>query len=566
MAKNIFENQGFAARLINKFITYIDGLNIYHLSILFSLLVLAVHPAVTEHVEFALAASQGIHVSEFNYNFIARMLDPSSQVSFLQFLLNLNISPRILQILVSYLTTLIIVFSILNLFKFINSSDKYSNLELLVFFSAIYNVSNPINAALYPWSPKLGFFEFGNQGMWLCLASLILLIKNKKLGFLLSGILLSWHMVWFLPIFLYLFLNFNVIEKKNFLYLFIGLLISFILLHYGNNDFANFVTASASEFNKTNFSHINFQFVKINDSFWSAHNPLIFGKNINFYYLFVVSIPIISLNYLDVPKQLLKFCNILFLITLAVIFYLEIARYYPLPFSSVLFRAIVNRFFNLIMAIFLYYFFFFSLNFKINKQKLHEYLFLIALAMSTFFYFKLSHIFRLGLFIFLFNYFEKKSKYFSIFFISCFMFSEAIKHHRSTDYDIFSFMHPNKIEKFLSSQERDKGYIVGTGIQSFKGLNITTLANSEYFLPTPPLRINDKYYDIFCYESLSFDSKNMHANYWDVDKCFESKSKKDWESIFNLTGADYVIVSDKVNLDLNLVIESDRLRIYSITN
>ena len=112
MAKNIFENQGFAARLINKFITYIDGLNIYHLSILFSLLVLAVHPAVTEHVEFALAASQGIHVSEFNYNFIARMLDPSSQVSFLQFLLNLNISPRILQILVSYLTTLIIVFSI----------------------------------------------------------------------------------------------------------------------------------------------------------------------------------------------------------------------------------------------------------------------------------------------------------------------------------------------------------------------------------------------------------------------------------------------------------------------
>ncbi len=566
MAKNISVNKSFAAYLINKFITFIDGLNIYHLSILFSFLVLAVHPAITEHVEFALAANQDIHVSEFNYNFIVRMLDPSSQVSFLQFLLNLNLSPRIVQILVSYLTTLITVFSILNLFKFIDSSDKYSNLALLVFFSVIYNVSNPINSALYPWSPRIGFFEFGNQGMWLCLASLILLIKNRKLGFLLSGILFSWHMVWFLPILLYLSINFSDIEKKNFLYLFIGLLISFILLHYGNNDFASFVTASASEFNKTNFSHINFQFVKINDSFWSAHNPLIFGKNINFYYLLVVSIPIISLNYLDVPKQLLKFCNILFLITLAVIFYLEIARYHPLPFSSVLFRAIVNRFFNLIMAIFLYYFFFFCLNFKVNKKKLQEIFFLLALVISTLFYFKFSHIFRLALFIFLFNYYNKQIKYLGVFFICIFMLSNAVKHHKSMDYDIFSFLYPNKIERFLSSQDRDKGYIVSWGIQSFRGLNITNLARSEYFIPTPPLKINGKYYDIFCYESLSFDSKNMQANYWDVDKCFESKSKKDWESIFNLTGADYVIVSDKVNLDLNLVIESDRLRIYSITN
>jgi hypothetical protein len=566
MAKNIFVNQSLAADLINKFIKFTDGLNIYHLSILFSLLVLAIHPAITEHVEFALAANQDIHVSEFNYNFVVRMLDPSAQVSFLQFLLNLNLSPRIVQILVSYLATLVTVFSVLNLFKFIDSSNKYSNLALLVFFSAIYNVSNPINAALYPWSPRVGFFEFGNQGMWLCLASLILLIRNRKLGFLLSGILFSWHMVWFLPILLYLSINFNEIEKKNFLYFFIGLLISFFFLHYGNNDLASFVSASASEFNKTNFSDINLQSVKITDSFWSAHNPIIFGKDINFYYLLVVSIPIISLNYLEVPKHLLKFCNTLFLIALAVIFYLEIARYYPLPFSSIFFRAIVNRFFNLIMAIFLYYFFFFCLDFKLNKKKLQECFLLLTLLLSTLFYFNFSHILRLALFIFLFQYYSKKIKYLGIFFLSVFMLSNALKHHKSTDYDLFSFLYPNKIEKFLSSEEKDKGYIVSWGIQSFRGLNITNLARSEYFIPTPPLKIGNKYVDIFCYESLSFDSKNIPTNYWDVDKCFESKSKNDWEGISNLTGADYVIVSDKVKLDLKLVIESDRLRIYSITN
>jgi hypothetical protein len=564
MKKKLTVNQSAHIGLISKLEIFINNLNVYNLSIFLSILVLAIHPAITEHVEFALAANQGIHVSEFNYNFIIRMLDPSSQVSLVQFLLNLNLSPKITQILVSFIATLIPLFAILNLFKYIDYSSKYKNIALFVFFCAIFNASNPINAALYPWSPRIGFFEFGNQGMWFCLATLMLLIKDKKLGFLLAGVLFSWHMVWFLPVLLFLSMNFKETNIKNYLYLFIGFIFSFIFLYYGKNQLAAFAAGSDFEFNKINFSHFNLQFVKITDSFWSAHNPLIFEKYINWSYLLVVSIPIFGLNYLDLPKKLLQFCNVLFFITLLVIFYLEIARYYPLPFSNVLFRAIVNRFFNLIMAIFLYSLFFFCLNFRASQSKLKDYFFLIVLIISTLFYFKFSHILRFALLIIFYKLYNKKIRYLDFFLIFVFMLSIAIKSHKSMDYHIFSFLHPNKIERFLSTEGRGKSYIVSRNIQSFKGLNITNLSGAEYFMPTPPLSIQGKHLDIFCYESLSSINKSSQAYNWDVDKCFKNKVKKDWERTFSLTGASYVIVSDNVNLDLNLILESDQLRVYSL--
>jgi hypothetical protein len=555
--KNFFSN------LIDKLKIFLNSLNIFNLSILLSLLVLAINPAITEHVEFALVANSDIKISEFNHHFHVRMLDPSSQVSFVQLLLNLNLGTNIAQIIVSFIVTLIPIFAILNLFKLIDSPQKYSNEALLVFFLTLFHSSNPINAALYPWSPRINFFEFGNQGMWLSLGALILLIKNRKSGYLLSGILFSWHMVWFLPILLYLSLNYEKIEKKNLLFLFMGLAISLLFLQYGRSDLTNFLQAHALEFNKINFAYLNLQSIRVTDSIWSGHNPLIFGKSTNFHYLLVVSIPIISLNYLNLQKQLLRFCNYLFLITLLVILYLEIARYYPLPFANVLFRAIANRFFNLIMAIFIYYLFFFCINFKDYKKKINDYFLIITLVISVLFYFNVSHILRFALFICLYNYYNKKIKYLDIFLILIFSFSLAAKHHKNMDYNIFSFLYPNKIENFITNEGKGKSYILSGGIQSFKGLNITNLAKAEYFSPTPPLTIGNKHLDLYCYESLSLNSKRTPSYVWNIDKCFENKSERDWREIFNLTGASFVIVSDKVKLDLNLILESEGLRIYS---
>lgn len=563
MRKKLFGNTIILSNVINKVDKFINGLNVYNLSLLFSLFVLFAHPAMTEHVEFALAANHDIHVSAFNYDFVMRMLDQSSQVSFVQFLLDLGINSSFTQILVSFLVTFIPVLSILLMFKLMDSRNDYSNTALLTFFCVIFYLVNPINVALYPWSPSIGFFEFGNQGMWLCIGSLILLVLNKKLGFLLSGVLFSWHMVWFIPILLYLGINFKQIQKKNYIYFFIGLIFSFIFLQYGKNSLESFTSLPVSDYPQINFSHLNFKFKKISDSFWSRHNPLIFGNSINFLYLIGIVIPIISLNYLKLPKQLLNFCNLLFVITLFLIFYIEIARQYPLPFSDVLFRAIVNRFFNLIIVIYIYYIFFYFLNLNINKKKIKEYLHHAFLLISTLFFFKFTKILRFALFIFLYKHFSRKIKYFDIFLILLFLFAIGLKDRKSLEYNIFTFFHPNKIEKFLSSDGRGQGFILSQGIQSFRGLNITTLSKSEYFRPTPPLFINNKYIDLFCYESLTFDNIKMEYS-WDVDECFKNRSREDWDYIFNLIGVHHVIVSHKIKLDLDLILDSDGLRIYSI--
>jgi hypothetical protein len=565
MTTKVFEIGSFFSLKINKITKFINDLNIYNLSLLISVLILIAHPAMTEHIEFALAANQQIHVSKFNYNFMVRMLDLSSQISFFQFLLNLNLNPNFTQILVSFVATLIPVFATLSIFKLIDFKGKYSNTALLALLCAVfYFLSNPINAAYYPWSPRIGFFEFGNQGMWLCIASLILLILNRRLGFFLSGILFSWHIVWFLPILLYLLINLHKIEKKNYLYLATGLMISFFFVKYGKSNLGSFISFSSSDWNQINFSHFEFHFKKITDSIWSQHNPKIFANKINYYYLLAVSIPILSLNYLNLPKQLIKFCNLLFLTTFFLIFYLEFARHYPLPFSDIIFRAIPNRFFNLIMAIYLYYLFFYCLNFNKNI-KINNYFLLFVFVAPIFLYLKFYNILRLALFILSYKYLKRNIKYLDLFLITIFLVLIAIKHYKSTDYNIFSFLHPNKLEKFLSENGRGQGYILSQGIQSYKGLNVTAVAMSEYFSPTPPLFINNKSIDLFCYETSYFDNAKFQY-YWDVDKCFMSRSKKEWDYISNQIGVNYVIVSNKVSLDLILVLDYGGLRIYRIVD
>ena len=555
---NFFKKNSYV--ITNNIINFINTLNLWRLSLFISFFLFLAHPAMTEHIEFALTGGNSVYISKFNNSFIARLVDKSSQITVGRILLDFGLNPNYAQIAISFLLTLVPVSALTILIKFISGKNKIDNVSLS-FLCILFYMASPINTSYYPWSPRIYFFEFGNQGLWLFVISIITILLNKSIGYFLAGILFSWHMVWFIPIALFYILENKKITLNFFLTFMIGFLISIFLLHY---PLSNSALSSSNPSNSLDFFLDNLKPQKIESTIWTGHNPTIFGEKVNFYYLLTAFLPIAILNFFKkefhLCKKLLTYSNALFILTLSILSYVELCRILPLPFSSLLLRVIANRYLNfleLLLLINFFLFFYFKKDWIFSKKDFYCLLIPIACLL----YLRINFI-LLSLFIL---YLTKKGTYFvknSLKLSMILIFLIKISIHDSQNYfSVFGFLKQDPIIQFFSGEGRGAGYIVSRNIQSFHGLNVTTLSNSQYFVPSQPFLYNHRMIDPFCYDTIS-------DNYfeWDVDNCFKLRSKEEWSSLFDLMDVKYVIVHDNISLNLDLILASQSLRIYGISN
>lgn len=548
------------------------------ISLASSLVLFIIHPVMTEHVEFALFASNQISISDFNNFNISRLGDPSAQIIIPELLLKARLNPNWIQFAISFFCTFIPIVTTIFFLKFISQKQKLPiNIIALIIFLLI--LVNPLNKTLYPWALKADFFAFGNQGMWLAFLSITLILLKRNLGYFIAGFAISWHMVWSVIPIIFMVTNSKKIEKENLIFFFFGLLVSLFLFFYHNYS-TGVLHASLQANHSLAWLDGNKSFLDnllsprlIEDSRWSQHNPILYSNGkINFNYILILILPLSYIFYLkkntnNIPNELFTFFLALTTVVSTSLLYIEIAKFYPLPLASLVFRAIPNRYLNLLIAIDILYSFYFVMRHftfkKFNKPLFIKDL-LLGLCFISFFYpIRFIIFISIILFICYFIYMYKpKFKKFFIFFLIV-LISSVFSVKRSYEkFTAMGFLFPNKIEKFLMSDlGKHRRYIVSNNIQSFQGLNLGLLAQSDYFQPMPVLTNSKKGEKInpYCFPESG-------GNNWDVDKCFRNRSRDEWKSVLETLNVDYVIVHDDTDLNMNLLLKAEGLSIYKALN
>ncbi len=522
--------------------------------LLLIILIFIAHPAMTEHVEFALSYIKLVDFSEHNTFFNARSSEYSSQIIFPAILLKFGISSGLIQLLMSLILSSIITITEVLIFKFFLERIKFDlNKNLFNIISILVILMlfvKPNNISLYPWSPIIYFFEFGNAGLWMVLLVTFCYLNDQiNKTRILSAIIIFWHPVWGAANALY-FLIFDrkiILNKFFFIILIIQILILFSL---------------GITFNNSN-NHI-LQFKKIQDDIFTAHNPILSYNFTEFFsFVFLNLFPIIlflfilnkdKTNY----KNLFIFIYYYLLLSIILLLYVEVARYIELPFSQIIFRGIPNRYLNFIHVIitlgsivYLYR----NIIYSFKKSNLIYNLICLCILLIV-----VGHKSTI-LIIFICCFLSFTSSInkiiISLFFILYSLF--FYKNYSSTPYNSLSeFISSDPIINFLAHSNNKGGYILSSRVQSYKGLNVGTLSKSQYYLPMKTI-VNG--IDLYC---SNLKAENFNAMNDNADNCFSSRSADEWNLIGKALDVRYVITNSNVILNLKLILNSNGFNVYEI--
>jgi hypothetical protein len=518
------------------------------------LLIFVAHPAMTEHAEFALSYSKLVDYSILNTFFNVRSSEQSSQIILPAILLKIGVSSGIVQLFMSLICSSIIIASQVLIFKLflekINFKiEKNLNYVILILVLLMLFIK-PRNISLYPWSPIIYFFEFGNAGLWLTLlVSFYYLNNDKKLTKVLSALLLFWHPVWGAANALFFIIfDYKIIFNKLFIILFfIQLLIIYL---FGIN------------FDSSN-SNL-FLLKKIHDDIFTAHNPVLSSNFFEFFTFIIENIgPIILFIYLlrNDRSNFIKLYNFIFYyLTLSIIllFYIELARYIELPFSHIIFRGIPNRYFDFIHVILILGTIVYIL--KLDKNNLStSYIINTSIAFSILLILVgLKSSILIFSICFLTYYIKNAKKYLCI--LAIILYSIFFyKNNNSTPFNSISeFVSSDPLIIFLTESNDKGGFILSSRVQSYKGLNIGTLSKSQYYVPMKTL-VNE--IDLYCSNIHSINFNDMNDN---SDNCFRTRTANEWKKIGDALNVKYIITNENVILKLDRRFNSRGFNIYEI--
>ncbi len=468
-------------------------------------------------------------------------------------LLKIGLTSGITQIIMTLICTgIMLLAQVILIYYFLqkNNINKKNIFITLIFLVMLFLLIRPKNNTLYPWSPAIYFFEFGNAGMWMTLLACGYYITDqiKKYRFI-SVVLLLWHPVWGAANFLFLIAENNkkIIVKK---YIFI-LLIFLLSLIFG------FL------YNDINYNLV-FQIKKISDTVFTAHNPIL-SKDLytllNYTFYNLSPVILFFLISKQTKKNYSKVYSLIFyylFLTSILLIYLEFSRYFALPYSQIFYRGIPNRYLNLIHVLITIWAIchIFSqlhcLNIKENLVNIILCFILLLILLGTK---SLYLILGVCICILIVNF--KKSYVLVLSFILYSLF--FYRNYLNTPYNVLTEYVFNKpIVNFLKDNKNNGGFILSSRVQSYKGLNVGTISNSQYYVPMLTV-VND--IDIYC----SKVSVNNFNDMNDVaDSCFRDRTASEWRIISKSLNAKYIITNENVSLNLDLKLNSDGFNIYEI--
>lgn len=525
--------------------------NNYFIILLFAVFI--AHPAMTEHAEFALSYANLVEYSEFNTFFNLREHEISLQIIIPALLLKIGLTSGITQIIMTLLCTgIILLAEVIVIYYFLNKNNiNKNNIYITVIFLVmLVLLIRPKNNTLYPWSPAIYFFEFGNAGLWMTLLACGYYITDqiKKYKFI-SIVLLLWHPVWGAAnILFFIAVNNEIIFFKKYIYVLLIILLSFIF---------------SSLFIDINYDLL-FQIKKINDTVFTAHNPVLSKDFIGLLnYIFYNIAPIFLFFFVSKKNKnnLGKVYLLIFyylILTATLLIYLEFSRYIALPYSQIIYRGIPNRYLNIIHVIITIWAICYIYS-NLNLLNLKENWLNIIFCFLTLFMIlgTKSSLLIFGVFICVFLVNFKKNYLFILSTVLYIIF--FYRNYSNTPYNVLTEYVSNKpIINFLKDNKDKGGYILSSRVQSFKGLNVGTISNSQYYVPMLTV-VND--IDIYCSKITVYNFNDMN----DVaDSCFRDRTASEWRIIAKSLNAKFIITNENVILDLDLKLNSDGFNIYEI--
>lgn len=546
------------------------------------------HPQITEHVEYGLVESGIVKFTKENFLFNVVRGDRSMQITIPTILLDLGFNKYVVQIILSWLFTLIPFYSIWSLVK---SKDLW--FSWAVYFCVLILLTNFLmpNWYFYPYSLSIGFFAFGNIGFWIFILLFGLIVEQKAIAYLISGLLLGLHIPWGIAGSIVIISDFikNNSKYKKIIFFVIGIFVSAISIYLGNrysislpsNLIGNSLIEKLSLL--INFSKNEVpQFYAYSPFIWNnSHNPYllysdVYGALVILFYLFFPTL-ILNLKISDYEinikrKKIVYYINILSLFVLLILVYLEIARYINLPFVQIFNRLITNRYLclsNLLVIVFSL-----SVIFKSTISNKYKIDFWVYLA-SLFYLFQASKAVIISSSIFLVVYFcvykwaikESRAcffykKIFLLIAIALFAFSCALIVPKNK-YNAFTFLESSDpvIKYLMGMKDGDGDFLIAPNVQSNNGLNVTLFSNKAYhMLGRLTYQNGENNEEVFCYKSnLGYEDLVANAN-----ECFEKRSRAEWGNLFYQLEISSVIVPNTIKLDLDLIAQNDLLSVYTL--
>lgn len=335
----------------------------YYLSfVIFSFFIYLLNPMVTEFSQSGGVLS-GLQRAEKNIVFHSYTLEFSSQFVTSSLLLIIFKSPLFVEFFGGVINSILVTIAIFQWVKLFDEKFKGKKEKSKIFLIIIlFNILNFSLNLSYPIKFPLSYAIFGNSGMWLSIMILGMMFRNKSEGYFLFGILLSWHLVWALFLFictlpLIKFFNHKKDRKIKLISLSIGCFVSLIFYLifkvFQNNllidtniknyyfSFNNFYNIFKPEIlNPTQLTYHN---IALNDyvSFFKILFVIFFGLN------FVLILSKMNIELIFYKKIIISFSIIGFLLTL----YVALAPYIPLTGSNFIARMIPNRIFNFLIIL-----------------------------------------------------------------------------------------------------------------------------------------------------------------------------------------------------------------------
>lgn len=546
------------------------------------------HPQITEHVEYGLVESGLVKFTKENFLFNVVRGDRSMQITIPTILLDMGFNKYAVQIILSWLFTLIPFYSIWTLVK---SNDPW--FSWTTYFFVLISLTNWLmpNWYFYPYSLSIGFFAFGNIGFWIFVLLFGLIIERKALAYLISGLLLGLHIPWGIAgtiviVSDFLKRNSNLIKLIFFT---IGICGSVISIYIGNRYSLNIPTNSIGDplieklilFLKFSKNEVT-QFYAYSPFIWNnSHNPYLFysdayGALKILFYLFFPTLVLnlkVSDSQIDAKrKKIVYYINILSIFVFFILIYLEIARYINLPFVQIFNRLITNRFLclsNLLVIIFSISVILKSLN--CNKYKID----FLVYSLSLFYLFQASQHTIIFSSLFLVTYLLTY-KYVTRKPLICVLFKKLLLVAAvlllvlsfalivpKNKYNAFSFIASTDpvIKYLMSMRDEDGDILISPNVQSNNGLNVTLFSNKAYhMIGKLKYQNGENFEEVFCYKSnLSYD--DLVANAYE---CFEKRRRGEWAELFQQLGISSVVVPNNIKLDLDVIAHNDLLTIYKL--
>jgi hypothetical protein len=248
---------------------------------------------------------------------------------------------------------------------------------------------------------------------------------------------------------------------------------------------------------------------------------------------------------------------------------MELARIFPLPFVDTMWRLIINRYLNaasIVSLIFMASYLFNSIFYSKEKPNITFFIFLSAFIYL--FNFELAWYLFTGI-TFLSITFAFYSSQISLIikrFLLLIAFAPIVYMANlpySNLYTTLTYLFNNdSIFNYLESKQIDDIFL-GPHVQSNNGLDVSLISGKAFYVMSEMnYSINGEDKSVYCYKK-NADYNTLVAN---AERCFQERTREDWEVIFKQLNIGSVIVFNKNVLDLDLVAKNNIFSVYSINS